>query len=379
MTGGIRRLATAVKEYRGSQGIFLENGGLVDSQPPYGEVGVKQNLLKVEALTEALGAMKVDAINLGVEEASEGRGMLMEIGQLADGKAMTTSLAESPTNKFPRWIERGPFLIGGLTPAARILADAAAEVDVKSDAAAKDLLDDATRTGKTPILMLRGGLDEAKRMAGVFPDFALIVYKSDGTAPATPLSVGNTLLVTPGDNAKNLIAVDFAENHFSGYRVYTLTPSYTDEPRVSKLYRDYLRSVDRADLIAELGRVKSARFAGSQACLKCHEKAFTVWRHSAHAHALADLEVQGHAKDPDCLHCHVTALESLAGFYSRTKTPNLANVTCESCHGPGATHAQNPKTVPLPKVGAKSCLKCHGTENSPNFNFEKYWARISHR
>ncbi len=379
MTGGIRRLATAVAQNRGSDGVFLVNGGLVDAQPPNGQVGIKQNELKLQTLAEAFAAMKVDAINLGKEEASSGRGSLIELSQLSGGRAISTSLAQSQSNTIPRWEDHGPLLIGGVTPAAAALGDAANETGVDQSAAIGDFVAEARSRGMVAILMYRGGLDAATTIAKSFPQLSLIVYQSGGTAPEGPLRVGSTLLVTPGDHTKNLVRLELKDGKLSEYHVFTLSPAYADENKVSKLYKDYLRRVDRADLIEELTRSKGAAFAGSEACRRCHQTAYAIWHGSAHTSALMDLEAQGHARDPDCLGCHVTGLASLAGFYSRGRTPNLANVTCESCHGPAKAHVSAPKAARLPKIGVKSCLNCHESENSPNFKFDAYWKKISHR
>ncbi|HSI73617.1 MAG TPA: multiheme c-type cytochrome, partial [Fimbriimonas sp.] len=98
---------------------------------------------------------------------------------------------------------------------------------------------------------------------------------------------------------------------------------------------------------------------------------------SAHAHALLTLEKEGHPRDPDCVSCHVVGLQFSTGFKSRQKTPQLANIGCESCHGAGAKHAAKP-SLKLRKLTEQACLPCHTTENSPHFDFKTYWKKIRH-
>ena len=64
----------------------------------------------------------------------------------------------------------------------------------------------------------------------------------------------------------------------------------------------------------------------------------------------------------------------------------LANNQCENCHGPGSLHIEQIEAgnieaaKPLVKVALQesTCVKCHDGENSPDFNFEKYWEEVKH-
>ena len=378
MTGGIRRLATAVAQYRGTGGLFLENGGLLEENPR-GLVALRQGVLKALALADAFRAMRVDAVNIGQEELTAGPGTLTQIEELTDRATLSTSLEPSATNNLPQWLAHGPFLIGGVTPAAVNLAAITGETAVPVKAAVHRLAEEALKRGLTPILMFRGTEPQAEAFARDEPGLALIVYQSAGTAPLAPIVIGHTMLVTPGDQTKNLVRLEFDGTAFSNYRAVTLTPNYADEPKVSKIYRSYQAQVGHAHLIELLPRTKTAAFAGSAACASCHGAAFKIWHASAHSHALADLERQGSERDPECVGCHVTGLASTVGFRSRLQTRKLADVSCEACHGPAQAHAHAPRTYRLPKLTEKSCLGCHTPNNSPNFAFSTFWPKVSHR
>lgn len=378
MTGGIRRLATAIHQNRGAgRSGFIENGGLVALNPQNGLVGQRQNTLKLETLAEAYGEMDVDAINLGVEEAVGGAGTVSEVVNLSGQKLISTSL-DGPQYSIPRWVVSGPCLIGGVAPQGGVISRAAGGTPIDTQMAVDDLCSEAIAAGKAPVLMIRASEDEAKSIATAHPALRLIVYSALGSAPTAPERVGETLLVTPGSETKNLVKLTFAEGKFSDYSVITLDPGLPDDPKVTRLYKDYLRRVTSAKLIEELPRTATAAYIGSQACLKCHTDSYTIWHASAHAHALSDLEKQGHDRDPDCLRCHVTGLGSKVGFRTRVLTPRLANVTCESCHGPSAAHALDPKKFRLAKAGEEVCLSCHTPENSPGFQFGPFWKKVIH-
>jgi len=142
-------------------------------------------------------------------------------------------------------------------------------------------------------------------------------------------------------------------------------------------------------------------FIGSKKCAEsCHEKSYDIWRHSRHGHAyqtLVDLEPPRNF-DPECVSCHVTGWNPgkffpyVGGYESEKKTPHLINVGCEDCHGPGEKHATAElgnnvelqkklrKTVVVTKAESKKqqCYTCHDLDNSPDFDFDKYWPFVEH-
>ena len=85
---------------------------------------------------------------------------------------------------------------------------------------------------------------------------------------------------------------------------------------------------------------------------------------------------------PDCVGCHVVGYREQTGFVSFADTPDLANVGCERCHGPGSDHVQNPgqKRYGLHGGVAASvlCSQCHDFEQSPNFLYGDRWPAIQH-
>ena len=157
-------------------------------------------------------------------------------------------------------------------------------------------------------------------------------------------------------------------------------------------------------------------FIGSESCAECHENAWKVWKDGLegsppkHSHAYATLQHPPKRSkvprnfDPECLSCHVVGWNPQkyfpykSGFTSLESTPELINVGCESCHGPGAAHtaAENgdveleeseieklrKEQVLTLKDAEQKCLECHDLDNSPAFQeegaFERYWEKIKH-
>src|SRR5690606_18843326 len=123
--------------------------------------------------------------------------------------------------------------------------------------------------------------------------------------------------------------------------------------------------------------------------------------------------------DAECLTCHVTGwgpyvkgsdLKELLRYDSGFLTEEMAaqegrpelftrlqGQQCENCHGPGgrdveveelwkkrdidqATVLASRRDMHLTKEVARDhlCLRCHDLENSPDFEFDKYWKEIEH-
>jgi len=135
-----------------------------------------------------------------------------------------------------------------------------------------------------------------------------------------------------------------------------------------------------------------AEYIGVQKCKACHIKQYKSWAETTMATSFESLkpgvkaaEKKKAGLDPDkdythdvgCLECHTTGYGQPGGFQSIEETPNLANVQCESCHGPGGNYREIMKKnkefkladiksagFVMPSEDEQGCLTCHG-ERSP--------------
>lgn len=115
----------------------------------------------------------------------------------------------------------------------------------------------------------------------------------------------------------------------------------------------------------------SPRYVGAQACSECHGKIHDSEMDTRHAHALETLKAAHSDTNPDCLACHTVGFGLPTGFINEAKTPQLAGVQCENCHGPAANHAANPDdpTVrPRIELAGQVCGGCHTDSHHPTFN-----------
>ncbi len=121
----------------------------------------------------------------------------------------------------------------------------------------------------------------------------------------------------------------------------------------------------------------SAGFVGNAPCRTCHEEAFPLWEKSKHHHAWETLEQAGKQFHLNCVGCHVTGWEQPGGVCRLDKVAGREDVGCESCHGPGSKHADDPSSRNIIGAPGESvCVTCHNPENSPHFDFATYLPRI---
>ena len=161
------------------------------------------------------------------------------------------------------------------------------------------------------------------------------------------------------------------------WQLLSLSPDLPPEEDIEALRIEFnrrLRSINlsQAVEIPEPGPGESG-FLGANACGECHEEALRHWQSTPHATALARLQERGKEFDDECVGCHVTGYREPGGSAPGRIGP-LANVGCESCHGPASRHAKLPTAAePLvAKVPEPRCLRCHVPEHSPRFSYDAY-------
>ena len=374
MQGGMKRRGTALHE--GERLVRLDNGGLAGGLD-------RQGVLKGETAAQALARADIDAANLNAGDARLGVGATLSLARLSGGRLVSTSLRPSATVPVPAWREAGPFLVGGASARPEVLASGLRERTLSPTEAAERLAGEADAKGLAPILLFDGSREAATALARAVPALRLVTYRSSGRPPATLDAVGTCALASPGERGKGVARLVWRGDRFVSATLQTLGPEIPNDPAAKALYDEYLREVTREGLLDKAPHVSSAGFSGNAKCGSCHGAALKVWKASGHSHALATLEEEGHGRDPDCVPCHVVGvspkgLPPTMAFRSRAQTPQLADVGCESCHGAGAAHSANPPRVSLPRIGRASCKPCHTLENSPNFDFDRYWAKVRH-
>src|SRR5690606_15332081 len=96
----------------------------------------------------------------------------------------------------------------------------------------------------------------------------------------------------------------------------------------------------------------------------------------------------------------------VSGFMGMEESPQMVGNGCENCHGPAASHVaaesgeeeasdaekealraalrlkigENEGNMSGQKTGrvVEMCMECHDLDNSPDFDFQKYWPQVEH-
>lgn len=301
---------------------------------------------------------------------------------------------------------------------------------------------------------------DAQTAAEGFPDFHIILCKTpdDSDAPNMPTVVngGKTMICQVGQKGQSVgvIGIYKVDNGTELYYQRVIMTEEFETPAdkekghpVLKLLQDYSDTVRDNDYLSEMGKRKKlhavqaqhkeAAFVGDTQCYVCHKEEWTEWSKSKHSHAydaLAKIAKHpvGRNFDGECIICHTVGYEYQTGYLNEKKTPQLKNVQCENCHGPGSLHvseetanakknqrqqthnyaallspwklggkgamasptklaAMVAEKDPTKRQGMmteeenrvyltvyKTCANCHDIDNDPKFDLASYWPKVIH-
>jgi hypothetical protein len=301
---------------------------------------------------------------------------------------------------------------------------------------------------------------DAQSAAEGFPQFHIVLCKSpdDSDAPEMPTVVneGKTMICQVGQRGQNIGVIGIFRTD-KGIELYYQKVVMSEEFETSaaneagnpmlKLLQDYSDTVRDNDYLSEMAKRKkvhavqaqnkNAQYIGDTQCFTCHQSEWAVWSKSKHAHAYEALakiakHPVGRNFDGECIICHTVGYEYQTGYLNEKKTPNLKNVQCEACHGPGSPHVAEeagnagksarqqshkfaaalspwkiegkgmmPSAVKLEAMLKEkdpskrqdlmndaenkvylsvyqTCAKCHDLDNDPKFDLTSYWPNVVH-
>ncbi len=159
-----------------------------------------------------------------------------------------------------------------------------------------------------------------------------------------------------------------------------------------------------------LSPASEAQYVGVGRCRPCHLAQVKSWEQTKMAHGFDLLKPgvateqkiakkldpnKNYTHDSECLPCHTTGYGKPGGFESIEKTPGLAGVQCEVCHGAGQPYLkptlmslQNKEYKRADLVAAglnipdvKTCQGCHNPKSPfyAAFDYESRKAQGTHQ
>ncbi|MEX0715145.1 MAG: multiheme c-type cytochrome [Planctomycetaceae bacterium] len=389
-SGGLSRRGALVEQAgRDAAVIVLDAGGAASGTSRY-------QRLKFEAILAGERRLNVAAHNLGGPEAALGPDYLRELAERSGAPFVSANLRDAdgkPVAEPFRIVEaagRHIAVVGVLSPQ---YADARVNIDPPRQAVL-DALRALPRKVDWTVVLAYLPEPELRRLANELPEVDLVVGGPTGQSIA-PERIGPALLASATNKGKFIVRLERAlpedEGNTAGWTgsVVELTPEFPDDAAQQANLGEFRDLLARLDLPAsETGfapLVPAAargdyRVAGTESCIACHAADCRLWSESKHAHAWETLASAGAHVDAYCQQCHTTGYGLPEGFESPRASANRVNVGCESCHGPSAAHAEaaDPRTRRTPFAAADQCVLCHDRENSPEFDYDRYWKRIRH-
>ena len=210
-------------------------------------------------------------------------------------------------------------------------------------------------------------------------DAVVVVDVLGQVANRTPVrghAFGRPILVTFDEKGKEVVLVTLdrtAAGWIAGSDTVPLDPVYEGgvskgRDQVAGLFDDYKKRVRAEGLLEAYGSFDDhgSSYVGAEACKRCHAAIYESWSTTKHAHAMKTLVDGNSDADPECVRCHSIGwspalpywMRTKSGFQTLEKTPERANVQCESCHGPclrAREVARPERPVPAATRGGRRC------------------------
>jgi len=419
MKGGMSRRHTLFGQLRdaGWPVVGLDVGGVVKG---FG----KQAEMKFHTTAEAMRTMGYQAIGLGASDLRLPAGELLSKVANLQGQVKSPFVSAnvalfdfSPDmTATHRIIEAGGLKVAVTSVLGKSFMRQFNNPDVQTkeaEAALAELL--PLLKEQQPdylILLAHATVEESAALAKQFPDFDFVVTAGGGAEPpdtAATIEGTKARLIEVGEKSMNVIVLGLDDDPQQPmrYQRVILDSRFADSPAMKEamsVYQEQLKDLGFGALaprpVQHPQRELLGRFVGSKKCESCHEESYKVWKKSGHALAMETLAEADPPRqfDPECISCHVIGWYGTenfpyeGGFRSEAETPELVDVGCESCHGPGEKHIkaegggdlalqqtlQKAMKISVEESKTRQCVTCHDLDNSPDFVFDTYWPFVEH-
>ena len=363
--GGLERRAAILHSVSSSHRLILDTGYWIKQEQ-------EQDMIKARILLRAFHLLDYDVIHLSNQDLQvvQNLGLLDEMvasgGVIAEDRAL---LAEA---NIPQAFERS-YEMNGRTISVRItsVGDQALPARLAdpspTDPHGLDGVDIYLVDKLDPSVMDVRRAPQARR--------ACVIGPADSDEPrlwSDPNA--NPLVLSLGRYGRHVIRLQMSVDEEQArptlqFSTQTVSEDLPSHPDLVALYKDYQQIVADTGLLGRHPKVslpKDLEYVGSNACRQCHRFEYEKAVPQKHAQAYATLEKVGSHLDPECVVCHVVGLDYESGFSSVQESPDLKDVGCEACHGPGSEHVRTEGKAPT-HVPKQACLDCHTPEQSRDY------------
>ena len=389
--GGLDRRYAVFNAVAPQNRLIIDTGALVPES-------TEQNLIKFNIIVQAYAQLGYDVVNLTEQDILIARqaGLLDGLGSL-----FNCITAGSPDDvKLPAKFTKKFTLNGIVFEAAVVAAETEDQIPRLPDLFSSP----AGSPSAVKILILNRA--DAKTIATVSEMhlFDLLIVPPQSDEPTLVSDTNASPLVISSGRLGKYVGRIQAIFDGAGQKPrlkFTSVPVTEDIPQhqpLVELYKDYQRLVKDANIIEKQPRFilpDNLEYVGSKYCKLCHDYEYEKWMtskqvfvpglskqassDSRHADAFATLEKVGSEYDPECVVCHVVGMQYQTGYISPAKTPELKDVGCENCHGPGSEHLRSLGAIET-SGPMSTCSDCHTAEHSGEYlaNQKQYFEKIIH-
>ena len=233
MSGGLKRLATVVRELKSrSNVVWIDSGDIIDAPG-------RQSQMKAETYSELMGVLGVDVVAYTSNDQRQGLGLLVAGTSLSKRKW----LGVEPDRSMPIVAES---IKSGIT------------ISVANEQVLKF---EAER--EAGIVILDGKRESISLLQ---KPHEMVVFASEG------IPTVNGSAVSPGSHLRGVVIATFRDNRFVSAKVVSLDPSIKDDPKGKKIFGSYLTRITQERLIDSTVKDIDHDFAGSAVCGNCHGK-----------------------------------------------------------------------------------------------------------
>ena len=390
--GGLDRRYAVLNAVGPQNRLIIDTGSLVSES-------TEQNLIKFNIIVQAFAQLGYDVVNLTEQDILIARqaGLLDGLGSL-----FNCITAGSPDDvKLPAKFTKKFTLNGIVFEAAVVTAETEDQIS-----RLPDLFSSTAAGSPSAVKILILNRADAKTVATVSEMrlFDLLIVPPQSDEPTLVSDTNASPLVISSGRLGKYVGRIQAIFDGAGQKPrlkFTSVPVTEDIPQhqpLVELYKDYQRLVKDANIIEKQLRFilpGNLEYVGSKYCKLCHDYEYEKWMtskqvfvpglskqassDSRHADAFATLEKVGSEYDPECIVCHVVGMQYQTGYISPAKTPELKDVGCENCHGPGSEHLRSLGAIET-SGPMSTCSDCHTAEHSGEYlaNQKQYFEKIIH-